>query len=66
MADAGHEHGIVEMRIDGVAPAVDQHRGDGAGIARQHGANAGVDRIAQPLDDGDGALQWTLCATAAR
>ena len=50
MADAGDEHGVVKMIVDGVAPAVDQHRGDGARIARQHGANARIDRIAHVLD----------------
>jgi hypothetical protein len=60
VADAGHEHGVVEMLVDDVAAAVDQHGGDGAGIARQHGANARVDRIAQTLDEGIGALPNAL------
>jgi hypothetical protein len=56
VADAGHEHGVVEMLVDDVAAAIDQHGGDGAGIAGQHGANARIDRIAQILDEGIGAL----------
>ena len=65
VTDAGNEHGVVEMLIDGVAPAIDQHRGDGAFVARQHGADARVDRVAQPLHDGVGALPTDPAAAAA-
>jgi len=40
---------------DRVALAGDQHRGDGAGVALHHGANARIDRVAQSLDEGIGA-----------
>ena len=54
MADAGNEQGVVEILRDHVAPAVEQHRRDGAGVARQHGAHMGVDGVAQPLHHGVG------------
>jgi hypothetical protein len=60
VADAGNKHRVIEMRIDRVPPPVDQHRGDGAWIAVQHGANAGIDGIAHPLDHGIGAAQQPL------
>ena len=47
VADAGNEHGVVEILRDHVAPAVEQHRRDRAGVARQHGADMRVDGVAQ-------------------
>jgi len=52
MADAGNEHGVVKVGRDRIALARDQHRGDGAGVALDHGANARIDRVAQSLDEG--------------
>jgi hypothetical protein len=47
VADAGDEHGVVEVRRDRVALAGDQGRRDRPDVARQHGADASVDRIAE-------------------
>ena len=43
VADAGYKQRVVNVWRDGVAPAVNQHRGDRAIIAGEHGANAGID-----------------------
>jgi hypothetical protein len=51
VADAGDEHGVVEVRRDRVALAGDQGRRDRPDVARQHGADASVDRIADALDE---------------
>jgi len=49
----------IASRLD-VALAVDQHCGDGARVAREHGANPRVDRVAQSLHKGVGARQHAL------
>ena len=54
------------MRVDGVAPAVDQHRGNGAGIARQDGADPRVDCVAHPLHEQIRVLQETLRGRRSR
>ena len=58
--DAGHEHGVVEMRVDRIAPAVDQHRRDRADVARQDGADTGIDGIAQALNVSAGDVPQAL------
>ena len=60
MPDTGNEHGVVKMIVDRVAAAVDQHGGNGAGIAGQYGADARIDVVAHVLDDRIGALQRAL------
>ncbi len=42
VADAGNEHGVVKVGRDRVALARDQHRGDGAGVALDHGTKRSV------------------------
>ena len=46
VADPGNKQRVVNVWRDGVAPAVNQHRGDRAIIAGEHGANAGIDSVA--------------------
>jgi len=60
VADAGNEQGIVEVRCNGVAPAVNQHRRNRTAIPGKHGANACVDRIAHALHECVGLLQRPL------
>jgi hypothetical protein len=47
VAEARHEHRIVDLSSDGVALAGDQRRGDGAGISREGAANPGINRVAE-------------------
>jgi hypothetical protein len=52
MADAGNKQGVIDIRCDRIAPAVDKHRGNRAAIAGKDGANERVDRVAHPLHEG--------------
>jgi len=51
---------VVNIWRDRVAPAVDQHCSNGAVVAGEHRANAGIDRVAQALHEGVGTLQRSL------
>jgi hypothetical protein len=46
VTDAGNKHGVVEVRVDRVATAIDQHGGDRAGVTRQDGTDPRVDSVA--------------------
>ncbi len=48
VGEARDVHGVVDRRRDRVALAGDQRRGDGAAVARQHRADAGVEAVAEP------------------
>ena len=55
VADAGDEHGVVEIRRNGVALAGDQRRGDRADVASEHRADARIDRVTHALNESIGA-----------
>jgi hypothetical protein len=60
VANAGNKQRVIDVWRNGVAPAVDQHRRNGAFVARKYGAYARIDSIAQPLNEGVSALENSL------
>ena len=60
VSDAGNEHRVVNIGRNRIALSREQHRGDGAGIARHDRADTRVDRIAKSLHDGVGTGQQAL------